>query len=390
VELKLNSLKRKIYTNCSSEELFFSGFIIFLGRGMWETTMLPLNSLVSQLCLLLSILFICLKIVFFDTYSVSGYIGVIIGFGCTILIYLNSGYLNPFFWILILIGCKDISFEKILKIYLVITVSITILALCAALLGVIENLVYESEGRGVRIAFGSVYVTDFASHFFYMILSYCYLKAENLKAYHFVGIFIIMGLIYYFCKTRLDCVSMILIVFIFGINLWLQRILYDGKGLLIKWQKLWKWLGLVSMPLFAIISFIATIFYHEENRFMVILDKIISGRLSLGKSALDMYLIKLWGQPVEMVGAGGKIQWPFNYFFIDCSYIHISLRYGLVFLLVVLIIYTLCCYKCKHDIYFLFAVMLVSLNCIIAHHILDIAYNPFASVFLAYNIRENN
>lgn len=388
MKLIVKSIKQKINIKFSAEGFFFTGFIIFLGRGMWETTMLPLNGLVSQMCLLLSILFIGYKIILFDAYSAGGYVGLIIGFSCTFLIYINSGYLNPFFWFMILFGCKNISFSKILKVYLLITASITILALCAALLGVIENLIYESGGRGVRIAFGSVYVTDFASHIFYMILTYCYLKAEKLKAYHFVGIFIITGLIYYFCNTRLDCISIIMIVLLFGINQWLQRLPYDGKGLLNKWKKLWRWLGLVSMPLMAMFSFYITAFYNKDNRLMVILDKLISNRLRLGKSGLDMYPVKLWGQPVEMVGAGGTIKWPDNYFFIDCSYIHVLLRYGVLFLTLLLIIYVLCCYKHKYDIYFLFAIMLVSLNCVIAHHIIDIVYNPFASAFLAYNIRE--
>jgi hypothetical protein len=387
MKFKIADLKQYINTICSAEGLFFTGFIIYLGRGMWETTMLPLNTRISQACLLLTIFFIGMKVLFFDTYSVKAYVGLITGFGCTILTYLNSGYLSPFFWVLILIGCKDISFEKILKVYLVITGSIMILALCTALLGVIENLIYESADRGVRIAFGSVYVTDFASHIFYMILVYCYLKAERLKTYHFFGIIIITGVVYFFCKTRLDCACMLLIVIVFGVNKWLRKLPYDGKGLFKKWKCFWKAFGLVSMPFFAIISYIFTVHYREENKALVLIDKIISNRLSLGKVGLDTYPVKLWGQAIEMVGAGGTIQLPADYFFIDNSYIHLILRFGFMFTVALLVVYVLCCYKCKTDIYFLFAVTLIALNCVIAHHIFDAAYNPFACVFLACNVR---
>lgn len=385
MKLKIKSLKEEIYNIYSAEGLFFTGFIIFLGRAMWETTMLPLNGLVSLTCFLLSILFIGLKIVFFDTYSVSGYISVFIGFIGTILIYLNSGYLNPFFWILILIGCKDISFEKILKIYLLITVSITILALCAALLGIIENLIYETAGRGTRIAFGSVYVTDFASHIFYMTLAYCYLKADHLEIYHFIGIIIIAGVVYYFCRTRLDCISIFLIVITFGINRWLQKLQFDGKGLLKKWKNFWKWIAVGSIPFFAIISAILTIYYRIDNKVLGLINNLISDRLRQGKIGFDNYQIKLWGQKVDMVGAGGTIKPVTNYFFIDNSYIHVLLRYGMIFTITLLVIYVLCSYKKREDIYFLFVLVLVSLNCVIAHHILEVAYNPFAYVFLAYS-----
>ncbi len=388
MKYKIADLKQYINTICSAEGLFFTGFFIYLSRGMWETTMLPLNKGISHTCLLLTIFFIGMKVLLFDTYSVKAYIGLVIGFGCTILIYLNSGYLSSFFWVLILVGCKDISFEKILKVYLVITGSIMILALCAALFGVIENLIYESADRGVRIAFGSVYVTDFASHIFYMILTYCYLKAERLKVHHFAGIIIIAGLVYYFCKTRLDCVSMLLIVIIFGVNKWLQKLPYDGKRLLKKWKCFWKCFGLVSMPFFAIISYAFTVHYQEGNKVLVLIDKVISNRLSVGKSGLDTYALKLWGQAVDMVGAGGTTLWPANYFFIDNSYIHLLLRFGFVFTVALLATYVLCCYKCRVDIYFLFTVALLSLNCVIAHHIFDVAYNPFACALLACSVRK--
>lgn len=389
MKLKIKSLKQEIYTICSAEGLFFTGFIIFLGRAMWETTMLPLNGLVSRTCLLLSIFFIGSKIIFFDTYSASGYIGVIIGFCCTIMIYLNSGYLNPFFWFFILIGCKDISSEKILKIYLLITVSITILALCAALLGIIENLTYETAGRGTRIAFGSVYVTDFASHIFYIILAYCYLKAEQLETYHFVGIIIIAGLVYYFCRTRLDCISMILIVITFGVNRWFQKSLYDGKGLLKKWKDFWKWFVVGNTPFLAIISVIFTVYYRKDNKVLVLINKVISDRLRQGKNGFDNYPIELWGQKVDMVGAGGTNQPIADYFFIDNSYIHVLLRYGVIFTIALLVIYVLCSYKKRGDIYFLFVLALVSLNCVIAHHILEVAYNPFACIFLACSVKRD-
>lgn len=385
---KVIGLKHFANTLCTEEGLFFIGFIIYLGRGMWETTMLPLNSLISQICLLLTILFITMKIIFFDTYSVIGYIGLAIGFSGTILIYLNSGYTNPFFWFLVLLGCKNISFEKILKVYLVIVGSIMVLAFCAALLGVIENLIYKSAARGVRIAFGSVYVTDFASHIFYIILTYCYLKAERLKVYHFVCIIIIAGLVYYFCRTRLDCISMLLIVIAFGINQWIQKFSHDGIWVLKKWRNFWRWLGLVSMPLLAIASFITTKFYREDNQLLAFFDKIISTRLSLGKIGLDSYPIKLWGQPINMVGAGGTTQWLSDYFFIDCSYIHVLLRFGLIFTIALLLAYVLSSYKGKNDIYFLLAIALISLNCVISHHILDISYNPFAVAFFAVSQRK--
>ena len=87
-----------------------------------------------------------------------------------------------------------------------------------------------------------------------------------------------------------------------------------------------------------------------------------------------------------MIGAGGTTIFPDNYFFIDCSYILVCLRYGVIALLLLLIVYSLSCIKNKKDIYFLYAITLVSINCVIAHHILELEYNPFALALCIVNV----
>ena len=92
----------------------------------------------------------------------------------------------------------------------------------------------------------------------------------------------------------------------------------------------------------------------------------------------------LFGQQVDMVGNGGSTIRLKEYFFVDCSYIYIFLRYGLIFLLITLAVYMLCCKKYENDPYFLVAIVLVSINCMIAHHIVELTYCPFAlAVFSA-------
>lgn len=383
----LKKYEQYLNDSYTGEILFFTGFIIQLVRSLWVTTMFPYSGLIGKLCLILPLILIGSKILLYDIYTLKEifiYGGLMI---CVFVVYLNSGYLDPFLWLFLIIGCKDISFEKILKVYLVLTGVIVFVAFCAATLGVIENLRYES-GRGVRIAFGSVYVTDFAAHIFYMILVYCYLEAERLKICHYIGIVVIAGTVYYFCKTRLDSICILMVAIIFGLNHWFMRPTYKKKKLQRIWKKGWKWGGIFAMPVLAILSIIATAFYSQNNYFLNIINQVISGRLSLGKTGLEKYGIDLFGQAVEMIGAGGTTEFPSDYFFIDCSYVHVLLRYGVIFTIILLAIYIVCSYKNKHDIYFLFAILLLAINSVIAHHILDLAYNPFACVLLAVCIRK--
>ena len=101
------------------------------------------------------------------------------------------------------------------------------------------------------------------------------------------------------------------------------------------------------------------------------------------------YGFRLFGQYVKMVGNGSTTEITTKYyFFIDCSYLYVGLQYGLIFLLAVLLIYVLCCRKYQNDRYFLLTIVLISINCMIAHHLLEIAYNPFALALFAKMTKE--
>ena len=156
----------------NGELLFFIGFIIYLGRNTWITTTFPFPNIINKLCLLLPLLLIVLKIFFFDSYRVKPLLILCLSMIVSLMIYCSSGYLNVLFWLLLVLGSKDISFKKILEIYLLITGSIVLLAFCSSLLGVIENYQYVTTSRGIRNSFGITYTTDFASHIFFLILAW--------------------------------------------------------------------------------------------------------------------------------------------------------------------------------------------------------------------------
>ncbi len=96
------------------------------------------------------------------------------------------------------------------------------------------------------------------------------------------------------------------------------------------------------------------------------------------------YGMTLFGQSIKMVGNGGTTKISASqYFFIDCSYLYIFLRYGVFFLLITLAVYMMCCKKFQNDPYFIVVIILISINCMIAHHIIELTYNPFALALFA-------
>lgn len=374
----------------NAELLFFAGFIIYLGRGVWSTTTFPLPRLISKLCLLLPLLLIGLKVLFFDNYKVKPLIILGISAIGSLLIYRSSSYLNILFWLVLVAGSKNISFKKILKVYLVIAGSIILLAFCSSLLGVIENYRYVTTSRGIRNSFGITYTTDFAAHIFFLALAFFYLVGEKLKLYHYIGVLIVASLIYRFCNARLDSCSLVLIVITFGLGNWIEHSCYIGKNGKNLWRNIWSTKGIYIMPFLAVISLAATVLYRPGSGLLFELDKVISSRLLLGNQGIKEYGYTLFGQAIDMIGNGGGTEYPSNYFFIDCSYIYVLLRFGVLFAVAVLIAYTAACYKNKHDLFFLYAIALVAVNCTIAHHLLEFEYNPFALALLATCVRNEN
>ena len=129
------------------EILFFAGYILCLGRAVWVTTMFPYPDSIDKLPILLGLLLIVLKILLYDHYKMDFFIKAVIAVLCSGAVFVSSRYLNVCLWLFIVLGSKDISFQKLLRIYLLVTGTIVLLAFLSSLIGVIENLQYQTANR---------------------------------------------------------------------------------------------------------------------------------------------------------------------------------------------------------------------------------------------------
>lgn len=374
----------------TGEMLFFAGYILFLWRSVWITTMFPLGGLMTLICVPLAALFVGLKILLFDHYSVKQFLLLALALACICLVLYSSGSINPFFWLLLIAGSRNIKFEKILKVYLAINVTIVLLAFCASSLDVIENLRYKTEKRGIRNSFGIIYPTDFGAHIFFMFLTFCYLKGEKLKYYHYGITILAAALVYSFSNARLDSGCTLALALLFALGNWIvhsRKVSWNIKTL---WERGWNKLGMWVMPILSVFSIGITVIYQRNSSAWQALNEIVSNRLELGRRGIDEYGWSLFGQPLTLVGFGGSVGEQSNYNFVDCSYVYMLLRHGILFVVLMVVIFAICCYKNRHDRYFLYAIALVSVNCMIAHHIIQIEYNPFALALLATCVREKS
>lgn len=364
-----------------SELIYLASFSLYTICCMLDTTMFKvyIPYKLDTLVTLISLGLILFKILFLDRYSFSNIISISMFISVIFIAAFVSKYKNLIYLAFMIIGAKNIQFKKIAKVYLWIIVTITILAMIAARLNLIENIIYYRNGLP-RYSFGSVYCTDFAAHIFYIVLCYFYIKDNNLSYFNILVFALLGWFVSYYCGARLDSLCIFLLC-IFLVYLKIKKKKFNKNGI----GFIWKFILIFSIPISAIISILFTNMYNPTDNMFYKLNILLSNRLKYGKMGIYNYGFSLFGQQVVMKGNGGTTKFIENYFFIDSSYLLIALRYGVVVLSIFCIYFIFLNRRMlkKKNIIIPIIIVFIAINSIIAHHLIDLAYNPFILCFFS-------
>ena len=387
-ETKRNDLIAWLESFCinpeNGEKLFLSVFLVHVLFMCLQTTMFKFPNIIFAIEKYLALLLIVLKIIVFDKYN-----NKLLLFSAVLLIdaFLVMGvskYQDVLIFSIVLLGSKDVDFVKLLKIYTIGVVVVLLTAFVASRLDIIEDLVYIRDYVVERNSFGTIYPTDFAAHIFFLLCAYYYVIRDSIQTRHLLAGIFISTLVYAFCDTRLDSITMLFLVIGVSLIRFSNPLILDKDGPLSRF----KGVVISTIPYIPIMGFLfmhfMSYFFQPSMTFFRLFDTLLSGRLKLGNKALEDYGLTLFGQTVPMNGYGGSlISLGGNYFFIDCSYLLVYLRYGVLFLLLVFLIHYWCCKKYKGDMSYLVILTVVVINCVVAHHMIELAYNPFYLALLA-------
>ena len=281
----------------------------------------------------------------------------------------------------LIVSAKDVEFDKILKVYLVIGITIMVAAFGASQYGLIEDLVYIAYRYGIdfyRHSYGMVYPTDFAAHLFFgaLVAMVLFEKKQNTMMRVWISILISsVAILTANAQTTMICMIGFLVLCL------LERLLrkymrYMEKGL--------RWIPVICAGLFISVSCL----YNPNNQILLKLDDSLSGRLSISNKAFHLYDIRLFGQTIQEIGNGRSTEYREDYFFLDDSYVRILLEYGLILFVVVLAMLILISRKAMryNRIVLMIALVAIGVHSIMEHHLIDLAYNPFLfSVFAILN-----
>lgn len=278
-------------------------------------------------------------------------------------------------------GAKGLSFNNIVKWYFWTGLCFCIVTIIGNQMGLIKShdvyldalssrLSFALSSK--RLSFGYIWPTDFASHCFFILLAYWYIRKAELTVNEML-LFVLGAIVILYCtdaKLGAGCILLLPIMTL------LYRLTQNAK------PKIYEVLAF-SIPVFAVLAITGTIMYQYSNFTWFFIDSVIlSGRLHLGNEAISVYGIPLWGQKIRMYGGETESVY-YNY--IDSSFIQLIVIYGIAYTILIITAYIIIAYKAyrRKDYILILAILMTGVSGLIAQHFLQICMNPFLIALIA-------
>ena len=293
-----------------------------------------------------------------------------------VLVYFQTNRLNFLVYSMLLVLLVNVDMKVVLRNYVVVAGILVVGVFLLSLAGIVPNLQYNRAGV-IRNSFGFIYPTDFASHCFYLFLAISYLlKDKFIWTRSLFGVLLSAFIIKY-CDARLNALSILLATVIF-----IYFYYSNGKKL-----KIFALLPYSAVVFASVVTYLSYKF-SWSNPFLVSVNKLITGRLALGRNAFDTFGVHLFGtRNVQFIGSGGKTESVIGYNYVDSSYVQMLFTYGIVPVVLLIVIYVVASRKqYKDGQYLLVAILsLIAFNCMIEAFWFVPTYNIFMFLLFTTN-----
>lgn len=357
-------------TKC--ELLYFGGIILyyltFFADLTFLTDILDLNSPAFKLIRLVAYILFFLAIV--DAVVTEKALMIFVLLAPLIVLCALFGKDNSVVYMLLILFaglCTHSRRVVALIMWLQIICMIVVIGLSTT--GVLEDAIFVSEER-IRHGLGFFWTTTPALMAFFIAATFIFLKAEKITWIDLLMIEIVQVIFYLLTDSRMCfAVASLMVVFTFLIRY--------GKILFRKMFYVWSKLAVCFPLACCLVSIAAQALYDEESLGWMKFDQFLHKRLSLGHSALNEYGIRFFGQYIKWVGNSQKSE-NLVYNYVDNSYLQILLSKGIIYLTIIIAVYTWILYKAAKDkkIYTSLIVSMILLLSITEPRLWDWAFNP--------------
>ena len=295
-----------------------------------------------------------------------------------LLVYRRDGYTFLLFLAVLTVGCVGLDYRTVCKLYAAVMSLSLLTAMLCALGGAISNMVYLSPPR-LRSCWGIGYMTDFASCLVFICIFAWVGWRETSDLLFLMPTVLTLLIAHNIAVSNTSVFCSVLLIFLLFFH-WLFQ-----KGYLPLLRKIADLISCAAFPLLGGTAFFLTWAYHRGFSFANKVNSWSHSRLFLASRAYDAHGLTLFGTPFDQIGAGGSLIVRPDYNFVDCSYLLILLRYGVVTFLVVGLLWVLMTRAAiRHGHRRLaYALALIAFHSLSEHHFPEVDYNillvlPFA------------
>lgn len=288
--------------------------------------------------------------------------------GISILIYIRSSLSSLMVLLILIATAYKMDIKLILKIQmLIVALSIAIVILCSST-GIIPNLVFvKDENYIYAMGFLNYATISYLTFGLNIIFFYTYqLNKRNL----IIALLVDTVIFLIFHNRLMYAVELIYFVLILATN----------KINMHKMRRL-----IIAFPWIAcFFSYILAKSYERTNPIMYELNLILSGRLYYGNNALKSISIDLFGKYIAMRGnIPIKEQSDLPYFYIDSGFLFSILSNGVIFTLIILIMYSIILHYAllKKNNLLVVTVVIISIANMINNIWVTLIYCPFILFF---------
>lgn len=359
-----------------SRLLYYISFVLiisgdFLSRTLFKKEMIfdPLY----KISLIISCLMLVIKF-FIDTHSRKEYILYSIFFIIEIIIMINTdGYYVLLPMMLLLINFRNIDIENIIKIWVIeLIILMSLVAVCYYLGIVGESIRVSLRADGfLRKSLGYEYSTFSANYFLHLSVFYIYMRKDKLRLIEMIVMVLISSYLFTITDTNSAYIFNIVVIVL---------------AFLIRFNKLSKPISIINkyiMPLSVLLVGISLYIYRSGMEIGDELNKLLTGRLSLGSEAWDTYGATLFGNKIKWVVENEWLS-QVRYNYVDSSYLNILFNYGLIILLFIVIGYSIVGnLEISNNIYYSLMILIIALHSAYDPQLLEISANP-SILFLGY------
>lgn len=268
---------------------------------------------------------------------------------------------------------RNIPFAKIARFTLDVSITLVLLVVVSSYFGIVESISAFKSGR-IREYMGFRYALYLPGLLLNMTALWVYLKKDTITVPGTLVWAVANWFVYYQTDSR---ISFFIAEALLAAGL-LMRFL---PKVVDKLKPLW-WLAAGSFGICAAVSLIMTAVYDSSLSWMRKLNSMLESRLRLGHASLEEYGVTFFGQNITWLGNGldafgNSVVGTYSY--VDCLYVKILQRYGIVFSVAMLVLICWAMYRLykRKEYHILLICATVAVHCVLDDLSFTVHYNTF-------------